>query len=207
MPNIITVDDVKKYLKQWEGFPEEDVLFASVIDRAESIITEYLGFEFGDYPASATARLVPSYGTPTLLLPPHQIGSITAVRLEGAAADIDPTTYTEDTVTGNLTFDGYWPYASYPGTGWWGAFSTSGYWGPARYSVTAKWGYGTAPDAIVEVALELAVNIFRGRDRGMWTDVLNVEGSGGLRFTGGVTNQQRAILDSVRERFSPEVAI
>ncbi len=203
----VTVDELKKYLSQWEGFPEEDVLFATIIDRAQSIVDEYTGFTFAGYDTAASARLVPSYGTPVLILPPHEIGTITAVRLEGATTDIDSTTYTEDTVTGNLTFDGYWPYAAYPGVGWWGAFSPSGYWGPARYTVTAKWGYGTAPEAIKEVVLELAVNIFRGRDRGLWTEIIGVEGSGGLRFTGGVTNQQRAILDSIREKYIGGVAI
>src|SRR5574338_172031 len=205
MGNYITVEQLGDYLEQVDTTADASLLEA-VIGRAESIVTEYLGFEFAGYGATATARLVPAYGTPTLVLPPHQIGSITAVRLEGATTDIDAATYTEDTVTGNLTFDGYWPSVTYPGTGWWGAFSTSGYWGPARYSVTAKWGYDTAPAALEEVALELAVNIWRGRDKGMWQDIVGVEGSGGLRFTGGVTNQQRAILDSIREKYAGGVA-
>jgi hypothetical protein len=201
----VTVDQLKQYLKQWEGFPEEDELFTDVIARAESIINEYLGFTFAGYDASATERIISAYGTPTLVLPPHQIGSITTITLEDS--DTALTGWTEDTVSGNLTFEGWYPF-----TGWgavaYSPFNSFGYWGPARYAVTAKWGYGTVPASIQEVALELAVNIFRGRDRGLWTDIVGVEGSGGLRFTGGITNQQRAILDAVRERYTAgEVAI
>jgi hypothetical protein len=193
----VTVDQLKQYLKQWEGHPDEDPLFADVIARAEDIVNEYLGFEFAGYDddgvpleayTTATKR-VKSWGTSELRLPSHEAGSITLVTYEGdtdALAD-----YEEDAETGRLvrTF-------TYPSTASWPV---------GTYEVTANWGYGTVPEAVQQVTLELAVNIFRGRDRGMWTDVIGVEGSGGLRFTGGLTNQQRAILSAVKKRLNPGV--
>ena len=201
----VTVDELADYIPQVDA-EGDAALLGDIIDRAQSIVDEYMGFTFDGYDASASERVITAYGTPTLILPPHEIGTITTVTLEGATTAIDEDDYTEDTVTGNLTFNGYYPFTGY-GYYPYNQFSPFGYWGPARYEVTAKWGYGTVPEAIKEVTLELAVNIWRGRDRGMWTDVIGVEGSGGLRFTGGVTNQQRAILDSVRERYMGSVAI
>lgn len=79
-------------------------------------------------------------------------------------------------------------------------------WAARRYTVTAKWGYGPAPADIVEVTLEVAVNLWRGRDRGMFQEVQTGPtstgaGGGSLRFIGGLTNQQKAIIDNVRRQY------
>ena len=202
---IVTRAQLVQYLEQLDGHSEEDPLLDAVIERAESIVTEYLGFTFTDYDDPATERVITAYGTSTLVLPPHEIGSVDSVTLHGSTTEI--TDWEEDAITGNLTFQGWLPFGSTIYGQAWGAFSPFGYWGPGRYAVTAAWGYGTPPAALAEVVLELAVNIWRGRDRGMWTDIVGVEGSGGLRFTGGITNQQRAILDSIREKYAGSVAI
>jgi hypothetical protein len=57
------------------------------------------------------------------------------------------------------------------------------------------------------VCLELAVNIWRGKDRGMWTETIGVDGEGGLRFTGGMTSQQRSILRAAKYNASGRRAI
>lgn len=199
MGDIITVEQLGDYLEQVDTTADATLLEA-VIGRAESIVDEYLGFTFAGYDATATERVITAYGTSVLVLPPHEAGSVTQVTLEGSTTLL--TDWTEDSTSGNLTFEGWLPFGSSTYGLAWGAFSPFGYWGPGRYAVTAKWGYGTAPAALEEVCLELAVNIWRGRDKGMWADVIGVEGSGGLRFTGGVTNQQRAILDSIREKYT-----
>jgi hypothetical protein len=56
---------------------------------------------------------------------------------------------------------------------------------------------------VKEVALEIAVNIWRSKDKGLWTDIIGVEsGGGGIRFIGGLTNQQKAILDAVKAQYN-----
>lgn len=184
----VTVDELKKYLSQWEGFPEEDLLFGDVIDRAQSIVDEYLGFSFDGY-TSGTVMRVQSWGTQSLRLPPHDPASVFTIKYEGDTTLLTDWQYDAD--TGMLLRT-----ATYPSVGSWPM---------GRYEVTGNWGYGTVPESVKEVTLELAVNIWRGRDRGMWTDIVGVEGSGGLRFTGGLTNQQRAILKSVKNRLNPVV--
>lgn len=187
--------ELQEYLDQTQGKPEVRGPLIRIIARACSIIDEYLNFGFADYPTTASDVTVYSYGDPVMRLPAHQLGSITAVK-DAAGNTIASTSYSES-ADGSLQYGGVqafgWPYANIAVGGW----------PPGRYVVTAKWGYGPAPDAIKEVALELAVNIWRGKDRGLWTDVIGVEGQGGLRYTGMINNQQRAILDRVKHNRRP----
>jgi len=83
----------------------------------------------------------------------------------------------------------------YRASGWGGAV-----WGDLpRYRVTAVWGYGpTPPDSVVQLTLELAVNIWRSRDKGGFTEIVGVEGSGGIRQIAGLNTQQQMILESLR---------
>ena len=70
-----------------------------------------------------------------------------------------------------------------------------------RYRVTAIWGYGpTPPDSIVELCLEIAVNIWRSRDKGGFSEVVGVEGSGAIRHITNMNKGQVALLESVRDQ-------
>lgn len=162
----------------------------AVIDRAWSILCASLGFEFGEYPASTTDKVVYSAGGAELVLPPHEAGSVTTV-LYPAGSTVPSTNYTQ--ADGRLYLGGSYGY--YGSSGW---MTT---WERGRYTVTAKWGYGLAPDSIKEVALELAVNIWRGADRGLFTDVIGVEGGGAVGYTGALTNQQKMVVNAVRRQY------
>lgn len=54
------------------------------------------------------------------------------------------------------------------------------------------------PPSVEQVCLELAVNLWRSRDRGMWADSSGVDGEGALQYTGYMTAKQRSLLHQVR---------
>jgi hypothetical protein len=184
-----TVEELRAYLTQVNTTTADTTLLQAVLDRATDIIDKALGFSFAAYPA-ASAKVIAHAGGSTLNLPAHQVGTVTVVA-DNSGSTVLSTTYAED-ATGDLYFTtNNYPYGT--------SLQGLPLWSPGRYTVTAVWGYGpTPPESIVQVCLEVAVNIWRGKDRGMWTEVVGVEGSGGLRFTGGLTNQQRSILAAVR---------
>ena len=62
--------------------------------------------------------------------------------------------------------------------------------------MTARWGYGPAPDEIEQVTLELAVNMWRSKDKGGFTDVVGVEGQGSIRAVAHLTSGQKAVLEA-----------
>jgi hypothetical protein len=194
-----TVAEIKEYLDQLAGTEDQDDLLEKILDRATSIIDEALGFSFDGY--TTGTRLVSSYGTPYLTLPPHEQGSVTAVTYGTTPATVTVTDYAEQLdgsllLTTTTDYANVYPYRhNYPA------------WGYSFYTVTADWGYGPVPDSIVEVCLELAVNIWRSRDKGLWTDVIGADGGGSIRFIGGLTNQQRAILNAVKRRFAPQPVV
>jgi len=76
-----------------------------------------------------------------------------------------------------------------------------GGWPRARYAATARWGYGEPPAAIVEVTLQVAVNLWQARQAGQFSDIVGVEGGGGVGYARALTNQQRMIIDDVRLRY------
>lgn len=176
-----TVDELRVYLKQVSAGAEVDDDLDAILTRATSIIDGVLGFEFGAYPAVST-RVLYSDGTPYLLLPPCNANSLTTI-----------------TSSDGTTWVGYdvrpirkrtWLYQPY---GW-----------PALpLTVSAAWGYGPPPASVTEVCLELAVNIWRSKDKGLFTDVIGVEsgGSAVVGYAGALTNQQKMILAGVKRDY------
>jgi hypothetical protein len=171
-----TLDELKDYLPQAASKPEMETLGPKLLDRATAIIEGYLKFEFGDY-SEAAARKFNSPGGKLLRLPPYQAGSLTSISLD--AREI--TNYEVD--------DDDHRYLYRPGG-----------WPEGRYLAVAAWGCGPPPDQVVEVCLELAVNFWRGKDRGLWTDVIGAEGGGSVGYARALTNQQRMALDDVRNQ-------
>ena len=153
-----TVTQMRDYLPQVKVSSEQETLLEAILARSTSMIDGALGFSFLGYDAVATLRTVLADGTNYLTLPPHESGSVTIVGYGGTTY----TDYAQRVVHGRGTL-----YRAY---GWWRDY----------VDVTAKWGYGLPPASIVEVCLELAVNIWRSKDRGMFTDVIGVEGSGAV---------------------------
>lgn len=165
-----------------------DSLLQACLDRATGIVRGAMRslladptFDWANYGAAST-KIVLGVPGDYLYLPPHQAGSVTLVEQLAAT---NPTSYT--TITDEWTAEGARLYR--PGR-W--AYEQ-------RYRVTAVWGYGpTVPDQVVEVVLELAVNIWRSRDKGGFSEMVGVEGGGAIRAVSGLTKQQQATLENVR---------
>ena len=180
-----TTAQLRVYLPQVAAGAGIDAMLQAVLDRAYDIVNLALGFTFAAA-GIAAAKDVMAQGGRYLELPAHTLGSVTVV------AEVDSKgTLSESTID----LVGYWDELEdgrlYKDDGW-----EPGEW----YRVTAPWGYGVAPAAIVEVELELAVNLWRSKDRGMFSDVIGTEGGGAVGYSRALTNQQRMIIDAVRAR-------
>jgi hypothetical protein len=180
-----TVAQLREMLPQVPDTTANDALLATFLDRATELVEGQLGLVFAAYPATATARRFNARGGAYLRLPYYLAGSLTELRYVYADlsdAEIASTDY-------EIEADDH--------TALW----RPGGWTPGRYEATAKWGYGPAPAAIVQVTLEIAVNLWRGRDRGMFSDVVGVEGGGAVGYQRALTNQQRMVIQSVATKY------
>lgn len=161
-----------------------DALLQDCLDRARDTLDVQIGWAFFDLGAAwplASTRTVRSEASQWLRLPPYKAGSIAQITLHGDTQALDD--YEEDWDAGR--------YYLYRDDGW----------AAARHTITAQWGYGPAPDAIVQLNLELAVNIWRARAKGMYVDVQGAEGGGAIRFVGGLTKSQQATISAIRRAY------
>jgi hypothetical protein len=171
--------------------PATDALLQNCLDRATDIVRNamraLLGDPTFDYAAygSPTTKIVQGYTGDYLSLPAHQAGSVTLVEYQSGANPVAYTTVPDQWLEeGGRLYRAYsWPQA---------------YW--QRYRVTAVWGYGPVPDAIEELTIELAVNIWRSRDKGGFSESVGVDGSGSIRAIAGLNKQQVMILENIRDQ-------
>ena len=194
-----SVAQFKDYQKQ-RAAGTTDGQITDVLTRASGVVRGVLRKELGD-PAfdlaaygAASTKLVRGYDTEYLSLPPHQAGSVTLVEYQTGT---NPPTYT------TLSADQWDDEDSrlYRPAGW-GGYSMP------RYRVTAVCGYGaTVPDEIVQVTLEIAVNIWRSKDAGRFTNVVGVEGGGAVGYEGALTPGQKMILQNYAAELSAGMAI
>ncbi len=186
-----TVSELRQLLGQVSAGDANDDLMEVFLERATDTVDLVLGFSFADWPYAAepTDKDVLSSGGQYLYLPACEAESVDKVSLITSRGK---TTETTTEVEDWLAEETERPYRLYRADGW-----TLGAW----YRVTANWGYGPAPVSVVQVTLELAVNLWRGKDRGMYSDVIGVEGGGAVGYQRALTNQQRMILSAVRARY------
>lgn len=180
-----SVDQLRAYLSQTSTNSANDALLEAVLTRATDMVRSAIRaaipdplFDYAAYGAAST-RIVQGYPTTMLPLPAHQPGSVTLVEQETIAS---PPTYAAIADTWIETDSRLY---------------RAGVWWFARYRVTAVWGYGPVPPAVEELTLELAVNLWRAKDKGGYSEIVGVEGSGGVRVVAGLNSQQRMIVDSV----------
>lgn len=189
-----TASEIYEYLQQVPVTVGNTTLLGKLADRATAIIDRALGFSYAAYPGSTSAKTIYHDGGSELRLPPYQSGSLASVYLGTVASGSLVTSTDYETLTnGNLllvTGSGYNPYGYRP-------------WYRGMYTVTAKWGYGEVPADVKEVAIELSVNIWRERDKGAFSDVIGVEGSGDIAvgYAGALTNRQKMILNNVKRQY------
>lgn len=181
----ITAADMRQYLPQVPVDAANTALLDAIAVRATATVNSALGFVFAGY--AVGSRVVRSYGTDYLHLPPHQIGSVTAVVV--GSYTIPASDYSEqpDGSLYRTTTSYTWP---------WGAIRG---WGNSVYTVTASYGYGPVPEDIQQVTLEVAVNIWRSKDKGGFSETVGVEGAGAIRVVSGLTRQQQAVIDAVKD--------
>lgn len=182
-----TVSAIQTYLPQVEQSAANVRLLQSCLDRATSIVRDAMrailadpSFDYAAYGAAST-KIIRGHVGSYLTLPPHQNGTVTLVEYQSGT---NPATYS--TLADQYLAEGTQLYRS----GGWSHFD--------RYRITAVWGYGpTVPDSVAQVVLELAVNMWRGKDKAMWTDTIGVDGQGSVKYTGGMTNLQTQVLENV----------
>lgn len=190
MPAYATVDQLRGYLDQIEETANTTALLQDCLDRGRSLIDVALGWSYLDAGASwpaASVKAVQAEDSQWLRLPPYREGSIALLTVAGDSAAI--TDYTEDWDAGR----GYLWRAD----GWAGR----------RYAVTAVYGAGPAPDAVAQLNLEVAVNLWRTRTKGAFAEVLGAEGGGRvtIRYVGGLTREQQQTLAAL-QRAARDVA-
>jgi hypothetical protein len=180
-----TVVQLREYLVQVGSGAANDALLQSVLDRANSIVNEALGFEFAPYGEASGRDVECRHRQRWLEVPYHNAGTVATVEAisgRGTASEVT------DALDGWLEEDD-------------GRLYRDGGWAPGWYRITAQWGYGPAPASIVEVELEVAVNIWRGRDASMWQSDIGVEGAGAVSYNRALTWAQRSIIDAVRLKY------
>lgn len=188
MASWASVSAIQQYLPQVEQTAANVRLLQSCLDRATDIVRNTMRalladpiFDYVAYGAAST-KIIRGHAGEYLTLPPHQVGSVALVEYQSGT---NPATYSA--LADQYLVEGGQLYRT-------GGWSHSGY----RYRITAVWGYGpTVPSSIEEVALEIAVNTWRGKDRGMWSDTIGADGAGSVKYTGGMTNLQKQSLQNV----------
>jgi hypothetical protein len=186
-----TTDQLYAYLDQLDDTDAaQTALLADILDRATAKVDRYLrtsigdpAFTFATYPAAST-KIVASYGGVMLGIPAHEPGSVTLVEYQSAS---DPVTWA--TITD--------PWEEYPDGQVYRAYGWGYQYGyiPLRYRVTAVYGYGPVPDDIESITLNLAVNIFRSKTKGGFTEIIGNEGGGGMRVVAAFTKDDLQTLD------------
>ena len=185
-----TVAQVREYLPQLGD--EDEALLEEVLERATDIIDGELGFSFaayGEYAVATAKDVYSGAGGKWLYLPAHEADSIESVYLVSLRGTDDEDTeevteYVEET-----------RYRLYWNDGW-----AKRSW----YRVTAVWGYGAAPDRIVQVCLEVAVNVWRGRDSQSGATVLGAEGA--RPYHRSLSWAQKSIIERVKKAYPKEAA-
>jgi len=184
-----TLLQLRQYLTQVKAGAENDLLLQAILDRAHAFVNGELTFEFDGYQAAATTRDVRSQGGYVLRPPAYEAGSLTAI---AAVYDRGTSYETTDTVDDWMAEEDLRPYQVYRDSGW-----TYDRW----YRLTACWGYGAAPNSVVEVELEAAINLWRGRDAAVWQAETGVEGAGATPLNRALSWPQRDVLNAVRAQY------
>ncbi len=186
-----TVAQLRQYLPQVKADPPPPALqpvndlLQSILDRANSIVNEALGFEFAPYGEASGRDVECRHRQRWLEVPYHNAGTVATVAwLSGRGTASETTEAVADWLEeadGRLYLDNGWS--------------------PGWYRIEAVWGYGPAPASIVEVELEVAVNIWRGRDATAWSAEVGAEGVGAVSYNRALTWAQRSIIEAVRLQY------
>lgn len=182
-----SVASLREYLKQTTSGTLTDDQAQNILNRATAICDDAsvgLGFHFNDY--TPGQQTVISNHSLYLELPPYQPGSVTLITIDGNTI-VDWVADPDGTIRRKIASQ--WPIGQLDAWGW------RGFW----YVVTANWGYGPPPESVIEVCLELAVNIWRSRDAGRFSNVVGPADGGAVGYEGALTPLQRSILQGLKQ--------
>jgi len=173
-----------------------DDLMQDCLDRATDTIRQAIRaalddgtFDYAAYSVAST-KIVRGWDTQYLRIPAHQAGSVSLVEYQTGTNPETfspvPDSWTEEQGVLYRAFG--WGYTAFGGA-------------RPRYRITAVWGYGSSvPSAVEEITLEQAVNIWRSRDKGGFSENVNVEGQGAIRVVTGLTKQQQSTILALRDQ-------
>jgi len=185
-----TVADFRAIMTQVPAGATVDALIQTYLDAATEKIDKELSFSFTPFGAVATDRdFRQRTSSQYLTLPAYQTGSITHIyELSGKGTTGESTTEVLATEYDALDEGAANGERLYRDAGW-----RAGW-----YRATCIWGYGPAPDDIVQVCVEKAINLFIGGQGGQFSDVVGVDGGGAVGYNRAWTNDQRAVLANTR---------
>ena len=184
-----TVAEFRAYFKDLPVSEGTDDLLEAILERATVIVDGELECAFapyGGYDAAEELDVWSGNGGSYLYLPCCSAGSVASVALVTDRGSEDET---ETAVTDYLEESR------------WRLFRNVGWLRGCWYRVTALWGYGAAPADVVEVTLEVAANIWRGRDTMAGQVAVGAEGGGAVAYNRALTWAQKSVLANVRTRY------
>jgi hypothetical protein len=175
-----------EHLTQVPTGATNDSLLIQCLTSATAMIDGALGFSFADYGA-ATAKDVRCLGaTDTWDIPYHSIGTVATI------LEIYSKGTTSESTDAITDFDELEDGRLYYATGW-----ARNQW----YRITAAWGYGAAPEAIVKITMQKAVDLWHGRDARGSADMVNVEGPSAAPVQRAFTWEQYQVIQQVRREY------
>lgn len=170
-----------EHLSQVPAGDSYDALLTQALTTATALIERALGFAFAGYASTASARAFwHEAADHWLYLPYHESGSLTTLALDGAEIDSDSYAAEADDHTALFNDDG---------------------WAAGRYTATAKWGYGPAPEDIIKITMQLAVDQWNGRNVRSSSESAGLDGPGQASLQRAFTWQQWQTLQLVRRAY------
>lgn len=199
MTTYASVPALRAYLEQVENAIEQDEVLGDILSRATDIIRSAVRnelrdetFDFDETTPAATERSLNAGYGPYFDLPPHVVGSVSAV-VDSEGATVSSSDYIEQAHAphyGALLLSGD------P----WSTTTTPALWA-GRYTVTASWGYGPVPPGFEHLTLVISVDAWKSKDAGFFPEI-GVAGEGAIPV---VTKWDRlGVISAFVERYRRE---
>lgn len=182
-----TIAALRTYLNQIPESVATDAVLQEIIERSSSLVAQAL------YPVTFQTEM--------------PVASSIRVRTFGSARYLEVPRYWPDTITSikqdGITISSFVIATEKP----FPEYSVSPYLWPAGvYEITASWGNGYAPDLVTQITLEVAVNIWRTRSTGSFSDTTGGGSAGdprggGIRYVGGMLPQHKDAISALKRQY------
>lgn len=169
-----------EHLTQVASGATNDALLSQMLVSATAFVNSALGFAFNGFAAAAEKKFHRDASRLWLSLPYYESGTLTALARDDTDFASDEYEIDSDDHTQLYNDDG-WP--------------------AGRYAATAAWGYGTVPEEIVKVTMQIASDLWTGRDVRSQANAAGVEGPGQVIVQRALTWQQYNIVQETRRKY------